>query len=329
MTLENSRAEADVAAGVATASARGGGSRDRPADGESPRGHGRREPLTGYLFAAPSVVGFVLFVLGPLLAAAWLSLTKYDILTPPRFVGLDNYRRMVDDPRLLTTYGNTFVYVAAAVVIINVVALGLAVLVNRRLPAVFTYLFRSAFFFPSLVALVYVSIIWQALFQKDTGIINYYLTSVGGPRIDWLNSPTWSKLTVVIVDTWRNVGFAMLIYVAALNEVPKDYVEAARIDGAGAWTIFRRITLPLISQATFFNVTTTVIGAFQIFESIIVLTRGGPGDASRSVVMYIAEIAFNNFDMGYASAIAMTLFLLILAVTLVQFRLRKVWVHYE
>ena len=315
MTMTTTRPDAGVDAATAA-----------PAGGRSPA---RRERLTGYLFIAPSVVGFLLFVLGPLLAAALLSFTKYDVLTAPEFNGLANYRRMLADERLATVYGNTIVYVAAAVVLINVLALALAVLISQRLPKALTYLFRSAYFFPSLVALVYVSIIWQALFQKDTGIINYYLTSIGGPRIDWLNSPGWSKVTVVVVDTWRNIGFAMLIYVAALQEVPKDYFEAARIDGAGAWSIFRRITIPLISQATFFNITTTVIGAFQIYESIIVLTRGGPGDASRSVVMYIAEKAFNDFDMGYASAIAMTLFAVVLVATLIQFRIRRSWVQYE
>jgi len=134
---------------------------------------------------------------------------------------------------------------------------------------------------------------------------------------------------VVIVDTWRNLGFAMLIYVAALQEVPKEMVEAARVDGANEWQVFRRIVLPMISQATFFNITITIIGAFQIYESVIVLTRGGPGDASRSVVMYIAEVAFNKFDMGYASAIAVTLFIIIMLVTLAQFRLRKSWVNNE
>ena len=297
-----------------------------PAGGLRPR---RRETLAGFVFIAPSVLGFLLFVLGPLIAAAVLSFTHYDVLTPPRFNGLRNYQRLLEDQRLATVYGNTVIYVIAAVFLINALALGLAVLISQRLPKALTYLFRSAYFFPSLVALVYVSIIWQALFQRDTGIINYYLAQAGGPRIDWLNSPTWSKATVVVVDTWRNIGFAMLIYVAALQEVPKDYYEAARIDGAGPWTLFRRITVPLISQATFFNITTTVIGAFQIYESIIVLTRGGPGDASRSVVMYIAEKAFNDFDMGYASAIAMTLFLVVLIATLIQFRVRRSWVQYE
>lgn len=289
----------------------------------------RREAVTGYLFVAPSLLGFLLFVLGPLVAAAVLSLTRYDVLTPPRFVGLDNYRRLFEDPRLATVYGNTVIYVLAAVVLINGLALALAVLISQRLPKALTTVFRSAYFFPSLVALVYVSIIWQAMFQKDTGIVNFYLTEAGGPRIDWLNSAGWSKVTVIVVDTWRNIGFAMLIYVAALHEVPKDYYEAAAIDGAGPWAVFRRITVPLISQATFFNVTTTVIGAFQIYESIIVLTRGGPGDASRSVVMYIAEKAFNDFQLGYACAIAMTLFAVVLLATLIQFRLRRSWVQYE
>ena len=237
--------------------------------------------------------------------------------------------RLFTDARLLQTYGNTFVYVAAAVVLINVIALAAAAFINQNMPTWLTYVFRSAYFFPYLVALVYVSIIWQALFQKDTGIINYYLANLGLPRIDWLNSTEFSKVSVIIVDTWRNIGFAMLIYVAALQEVPKEMLEAAEVDGASAWQRFRAITLPMISQATFFNVTTTIIGAFQIYESIIVLTRGGPGDSSRSVVMYLTEKAFNDFDMGYASAIAVTLFVIILVVTMIQFRVRRNWVHYE
>lgn len=288
-----------------------------------------REARAGFLFVAPSVIGFLVFVLGPLVAAAVISFTKYDILTAPEFVGLDNYTRMFSDERLLKSYGNTLIYVVAAVVLINAIGLLLAVLVNQTLPNVIRQLLRSAFFFPSLVALVYVSVIWQAMFQQDTGIINYYLAQVGGPRVDWLNSENGSVMSVIIVDTWRNVGFAMLIFLAALQEVPKDVLEAAEIDGAGAWTKFRRITLPLVSPALFFNITITVIGAFQIYEAIIVLTGGGPGDASRSIVMYIAEEAFQKYNMGYASAIAMTLFVIILAVTALQFRVRRRWVHSE
>jgi multiple sugar transport system permease protein len=289
----------------------------------------QREAAAGYLFVLPSLLGFAIFVLGPLLAALLISFTRYDILTPPRFVGLDNYARLLTDPRLLKSYANTIVYVVAAVVLINGLALVLASLLNRRLPKAIRYLLRSAYFFPSLIALVYVSIIWQALLQRDTGIVNFYLSTAGGPRIDWLNSTTGAVASVIIVDVWRNVGFAMLIFLAALQDVPREITEAAEVDGAGPITVFRRITLPLISPAIFFTVTMTMIGAFQIFESIIVLTGGGPGDASRSVVMYLAEKAFTEFQMGYGSAIAMTLFAIILVLTLVQFRLRRSWVHYE
>ncbi len=289
----------------------------------------RSEAVTGYLFIGPAVLGFLLFVLGPLVVAAYLSFTKYDIVTAPKFIGLDNYRRMLTDERLHTTYLNTIIYVVAAVILINGFALILAVLVNRRLPAGISQVLKSAYFFPSLVGLVYVSVIWQALFQQDTGIVNYYLTSVGLPRIDWLNGDVAGKATVIIVDTWRNVGFAMLIFVSALQDVPKDIIEAAEIDGAGPWTRFRRVVAPMISPAIFFNVTITTIGAFQIYESIIVLTGGGPGDSTRSIVMYIAELAFQKFRMGYASAVSMTLFLIILALTAVQFRMRRRWVHSE
>lgn len=288
-----------------------------------------REARAGYLFVAPSMIGFLVFVLGPLLAVVYFSFTRYDVITPPRFVGLANFSRLLADSRLHQVYLNTLLYVAAAVVLINGFALLLAVLIDQRLPRALTKIFRSVYFFPSLVSLVYISLIWQALFQQDTGLVNYYLGLVGVPPQNWLTSLSLSRWTVIIVDVWRNVGLAMLIFVAALQDVPKDLTEAAEVDGAGPFGIFRHVTVPMISQAIFFNVTITVIGAFQIFESVIVLTNGGPGDSTRSVVMYLAEQAFSNFQIGYASAIAITLFLLILAATLVQFRVRRSWVHYE
>lgn len=289
----------------------------------------RREAATGFLFILPAFVGFLLFVLGPVIAAVVLSLTRYDLIVPPTFVGLANYERMFADPRLLTTYRNTVIYVIAAVVLMNVLGLGLAVLLNRHLPFGLRSLLRSAYFFPSLVGLAYVSIIWQALFQPDVGVVNYYLTELGGPRIPWSSSADWAIASVVIVDVWKNVGFGMLIFLAALQDVPRDLIESAEVDGAGPFAVFRRVTIPMISPALFFNVTLTIVGAFQIFESIVVLTNGGPADASRSVVMYIYEQAFQNFRIGYGSAIAVTLFLIIMVVTIIQFRLRRSWVYYE
>jgi multiple sugar transport system permease protein len=287
----------------------------------------RPESVAGYLFIAPAMIGFLLFVLGPLLAVLAISLTKYDVLTAPEFVGVENYTRMLTDERLHTTFRNTIIYVIAAVVIMNALALLLAIALNRNLPQFVRNLLRSTYFFPSLVGLVYVSTIWQAMFQQDTGIINYYLDLVGGPRPDWLNGPQLSLVSVVIVDIWRNVGFGMLILLAALQDVPRELVDAAKVDGARPSKIARHVLIPLITPAIFFNVTMTLIGAFQIYESIIVLTGGGPGDNSRSIVMYLAEIGFQNFQMGYASAIAVVLLLFIVALTGLQFYLRRRWVH--
>jgi multiple sugar transport system permease protein len=289
----------------------------------------RREALAGYLFITPATLGFLCFVLGPLIAAMVISLTRYDILNPPEFVGLDNYAEMLGDGRLRRAYLNTFVYVVAAVVLMNTLAVVLALALNRPYPRPISTVLRSAYFFPSLVGLVYVSTIWQAFFQKDTGIINYYLGLVGIDAVNWLNGPTLSLTTVIIVDVWRNVGFGMLILLAALQDVSPELVEAARIDGAGRWNEFRHVILPAISPALFFSITMTVIGAFQIYESVVVLTNGGPGDSSRSVVMYLAEIGFQQFELGYASAIAVSLFAIVAALTAIQFGLRRRWVHSE
>lgn len=287
----------------------------------------RGDGVAAYMLILPTIIGFLLFVLGPLIASFFLAFTRYDILTAPQWVGLDNYLEMLDDDRLKQTFGNTVFYVIAATTLINCLALLLAILINRKLPKMLQTILRSVFFFPSLVGLVYISVIWQALFQKDTGIINFYLGYVHpGASTDWLNSDGISKFTVVIVDLWRNVGFALLIYLAALQNVPRELLEAADVDGASALTKQRKIVIPLVSPSIFFNVTMTIIGSFQIYESIIVLTGGGPGDASRSVVMYIAEVAFQQYRLGYASAIASVLFVLVLLVTGFQFLLRRKWV---
>ncbi len=296
----------------------------------TPAGRARRARrggvLTPYVFIAPAFIVFLAFVAGPVLAAGYLSLTEYDLFSPPEFVGLENYAHLARDKRLWTTLGNTTFYVVAAVVIMNVLAVALASALNQRLPRPVIYLLRSAYFFPSLVGLVYVSTIWQALFQKDTGVINFYLAYFGDIRPDWLNGPLLAPISVVIVDVWRNVGFGMLVVLAALQGVDGNLVDAARVDGASPWRIFRHVKLPAISPAIFFNVTMTFIGAFQIYESVIVLTGGGPGDRSRSLVMYLAEVGFQKFDMGYASAISMLLLAILIVVTAAQFVLRRRWV---
>jgi multiple sugar transport system permease protein len=289
----------------------------------------QREALAGYLFILPTFLGYTTFVIGPILAAIGISLTEYDILSPARFVGLANYQQMLSDPRLLAVYRNTIIFTLLAVSFNVGVGLLLAVMLNRHMPGPLKYLFRSVYFFPVLVALVYSAIIWQFLYQKDSGIINYYLSFLNIAPIPWLSGRGWVLPSIIIMDVWKNTGFAMLVFLAGLQNIPQTYYEAAQIDGANGWRLFRHITLPLISPTLFFNSVIFMIGALQVFDSIVVLTGGGPGDASRSLVMYIVEKAFQTFEMGYASALAISLFVVIMILTLVQFRAGRAWVHYE
>lgn len=293
------------------------------------RKESQREALAGYLFILPTFIGYTAFIIGPILAAIGISLTSYDILSPPKFVGMANYTNLWSDPRLWKVYLNTVYFTLVAVTLNVGIGLLLAVLINRHMPAFLKYIFRTAYFFPVLVALAYCSIIWQYLYQKDTGILNYYLSYLSVEPIPWLSSPKFVMPSIILMDVWKNTGFAMLVFLAGLQNIPQDYFEAAQLDGANRWQVFRFITLPLISPTLFFNLIIYMIGALQVFDSIVVLTQGGPGDSSRSIVMYIYENAFQLFQMGYASAVAITLFIIIMLLTLVQFRMGQAWVHYE
>ncbi len=289
----------------------------------------QREELTGYLFILPTYIGFLVFVLGPMLYTVYLSFTYYDIFSPPEYVGLENFARLFDDPRLVTVLKNTFHFSVFAV--LGNVGLGLilALMLNRKMPRLLKYVFRSAYFFPSLIGLVFVSLIWQFLYQRDVGIINYYLGLIGIDPIPWLSSMEWSLRSVIVLDVWKNVGFAMLLILAGLQNISGDYYDAAAVDGANRWEAFRHVTLPLLSPTLFFVVTMYMIGALKVFDSIVVLTNGGPVDSSRSVVMYIYEQGFQSYDMGYASAISLLLLLIIGVLTLAQFGLSRIWVHYD
>lgn len=295
----------------------------------SVRTEARREALAAYLFILPTFIGFLVFIIGPIIAAIFLSFTSYDILTPPKFIAVQNYIRLAGDPRLRTVYGNTFFLTILAVTGNNLVGLVLAVLINQKMPAGLRYFFRTAYFFPVLIALAYCAVIWQFMYQKDTGLINYYLGLVGIDPLHWLGNKDLVRPAVIILDVWKNTGFCMLVYLAGLQGIPTEFYEAASIDGANRWVIFRRITLPLITPTLFFLVVINMIGALQMFDSVQVLTAGGPGDSSRTLVMFIYEQAFQNFRMGYASAVALTLFIVIMTLTLIQFRMSRSWVHYE
>jgi multiple sugar transport system permease protein len=289
----------------------------------------RREAIAAYLFILPTYLGFAIFIIGPILAAAGISLTKFDILGSTKFIGLDNYAKMLTDARLRTVFLNTVGFTVFAVSFNAGIGLVLAVLLNRRMPTLIRNLYRSIYFFPLLIAHTYIAVIWQFLYAKDTGVINYYLGVLGVAKIPWLSSIQWVMPSVIIMDVWKNTGFAMLVFLSGLQNIPPVYYEAAKIDGANERQLFFGITLPLLSPTIFFVLVIFMIGALQVFDTIIVLTQGGPGDASRSVVMYIFSKAFQDFDMGYSSAISMALFGVILILTLLQFLIGQRWVHYE
>ena len=238
----------------------------RRASGGWLRKESQREALAGYLFILPTFLGYTIFIVGPIFAAIGYSMTSYDILSPAKFIGFRNYLDLLTDPRLRKVYWNTIYFTVVAVTLNVGIGLLLAVLINRHMPSSLRYLFRTAYFFPVLVALAYSAIIWQYLYQKDTGIINYYLHFLNIAPIPWLSSPLWVMPSIIVMDVWKNTGFAMLVFLAGLQGISQDYYESAALDGANRWQSFRYITLPLITPTLFFNVIIYMIGALQVFD---------------------------------------------------------------
>jgi multiple sugar transport system permease protein len=289
----------------------------------------RREMFAAYGFILPTLLGFVVFIVGPMLASFAISLFDWNLLTPPKFVGLANFQQLLSDQRIGNVYITTFKLALMIVPTNMALGLGLAVLLDRKMPMLVRNFFKVSFFFPFVVSGVAVSIIWTFMFHRDLGPLNYYLGLLGIDRISWLNSSLNSPIAIMIADVWRNVGFYVLVFLGGMQAISKDFYEAAEVDGATAWKQFRHITLPLLSPTILFLTVVSVIGALQIFEQPQILTGGGPGDATRTIVLYLYEQGFRFFDMGYASAIAISLFFIILILTAIQFRLSRRWVFYQ
>lgn len=302
--------------------------------GRQPSAMGKRirEIVTAYLFLMPTLIMFVLFVLGPMLAAIGLSFFDYNLLrwdSSPEFIGLDNYQKMVDDPRVMPIYQTTL-KIAALVVIVNIgLGLSIALLLDKKMPGILRQIFRLAYFFPFVVSVSAVALIWSYLLNTEFGIVNHYLSLLGIERIPWLRSSTWSPIAVIITEVWKTLGFNVLVFLGGLQTIPDEYYEAAEVDGANGWHRLRYVTLPLLTPTIFFLIVIGTINAFQIFAQPYILTQGGPGDSSRTVVMYIYEHGFRFFNMGYASTIALSLFVIIFILTIVQFGLSRRWVFYQ
>jgi multiple sugar transport system permease protein len=290
---------------------------------------GWHETLAGYLFALPAMAGLTIFLILPILASFTLVFMHYDLLTPPEWAGSTNLARLFSDKRMFEIYWNSVRLVVGATFFNNVLGLLLAMGVNRAMPAALKYFLRTAIFFPVLTTTASLALVWKFLLTQDRGVVNYLLQQLGQEPIPWISGSNWALTSVMIYDVWKSCGFLMVLYLAGLQGIPDVFYEAARIDGANRWQLFRHITLPLISPTAFFAIVISLIGAFQIFDNAQVLTDGGPGDASRVIVMYIYEKGFRGFEMGYASAVSFTLFFILVALTLFQFWGARKWVHYE
>ncbi|MCI0512595.1 sugar ABC transporter permease [candidate division KSB1 bacterium] len=293
-----------------------------------------RRDLAGYLFISPWLVGFLGLTAGPILLSFMMSFTRWSLLSPPQWVGFENYRTLLlHDPLVYVSLWNTCYYVLLAAPAGLLLSLALALLLNQKLPG-FT-IFRTIFFLPSITNLVAISMLWLWIFNPEFGIINRALGWFGIEGPLWLHSETWSKPALILMSLW-GIGGGMLINLAALQNISPELYEAAALDGARGWQRFRHITLPLISPALFFNMIMNLIGAFQVFTQVFVMTttagegsEGGPNNSTLFFVLYLYKQAFQQFKMGYASALAWLLFLIIVSFTWLQFRMSRRWVYYE
>ena len=279
----------------------------------------RRRILVAYTFMLPSLIVLAVFMFYPLIRAAILSFTNYSVFGVTRYVGLSNYITLFHNSQFWGDLVNTVYYAGVTTPVSVALALALALLLNRRgLPA--RGVLRAAIFLPAVVSLAVAAIPFRLMFTPSIGLITYWLGAVGVHSTDWLDSTTLAMPAVIIVGIWKNVGFYMVIYIAGLQTIPKEFYEAARIDGASTWRRFRNITWPLLSNTTMFVTIIALIASFQAFDQIFVMTQGGPAFSTETLVMLIYREGFQQFQMGYASAIGYVLVLIILLFSLFQMR---------
>jgi len=280
------------------------------------------------MFLAPNIIGFLLFSLLPVGATLVISLLNWDLIRDPEFVGFQNYTTLLTkDPIFREVLFNTAYFVIGVVPASIIISLLLALVMNNGLKGI--SLFRAIFFIPVITSSVAVAMLWRWLYNTDYGLINVGLNALGLPYIPWLTSTNWAMPAVIIMAVWKSLGYNMVIYLAGLQGISPTLYEAAALDGAGGWARFRDITLPLLGPTTFFILVISVINSFQVFDLTFILTQGGPGIATTTIVMYIYDQGFRYFQMGYAAAIAWVLFIIIFLITLVQMQYQKRWVHYD
>lgn len=286
------------------------------------------ESLWGYLFILPWALGFLLFTAGPMVASFVLSFTQYDIVQAPEFAGLYNYQRLIQDVLIRKSLYNTAYYVLIGVPLNTMLALLAAMLLTRPIRG--QNFFRAVFYVPSVVPLVANAILWMWLLNPDFGLFNMALRTVGLPQLNWFHSVTWSKPSFILMSLFT-MGTQMVVFIAGIRNIPASLYEAAEIDGANRLRLFWHITIPMLSPVIFFNLIISMIGAFQVFTTAYVVTdgAGGPSNSTLFYVLYLYRNAWLYFKMGYASAMAWLLFLIVIGGTALQFLLARKWVYYE
>ncbi|MFC5820855.1 carbohydrate ABC transporter permease [Nonomuraea harbinensis] len=281
-----------------------------------------RDTLIGWSFILPNFLGFALFTLVPVLAAFALAFMEWDSANDPEWVGLENFARLWNDENFHVALRNTIYYSAGHIPLTLAAALGLAMALNRRLRGV--EFFRTAAFFPYVTSLVAVAVVWNMLFNPTAGPVNLFLEAIGvqdPPR--WVASTDWAMPAVIATSVWRDMGYYMVLYLAGLQTIPKEYYEAAMVDGANAWQRFWRITIPSLRPTTFFVLVMLTIQSFKVLDLIVVMTDGGPGRSTLVLAQLIFREGIREGEFGYSSAIALVLFLLVFTVTVVQFRINE------
>ena len=300
------------------------GTRSRARSGRGPRASEGRWVL---LFLAPTLIGLAVLSAGPILATLAISLTKWDMLTAPQLVGLDNYGTLLGDDRFLKALRNTAFYTVVSVPIGLTLALALATALNQQIRGIAWI--RTAYFLPLVTSATAIALVWLWIYSP-TGPLNDILSAFGIPRQRWIADPVLAMPSIIAMSIWQGLPANVIIFLAGLQAIPAEYYDAASVDGAGRWGRFRKITLPLLTPSMFFTGVLALIGAFQVFDQVYVMANPGkPGEATITLVYFIYEAGFRNFKMGYAAAGSWIMFLIVAVATIVYFRTQDRWVHYQ
>ena len=290
------------------------------------RGPRLRYALTVAAFLAPSAVPLVWFTFYPMVAALWTSLHSWNLLSAMKWVGIDNYVHLLQDGETQRAFGNTLYYILGYLPLVYVGGLALALALNAAIPL--RNFLRGLYFLPVVTSWIVVALVWRWLLNPSVGIVNYLLGLVGVDGPGWWTDPAWAMPSIILASAWKDLGFVMIILLAGLQAIPQDLYEAARVDGAGWWSRLRHITVPMLSPTTFFVVVISLINGFQVFDQVYAMTGGGPAGASTVVVQQVYDLTFRYSQAGMASALSWLLFLVVLAVTVVQLIGQRRWVNY-